>query len=67
MVISQHLGLFSEYSQEIYRDTSQHDSHTSTGDDRLGVRGEDQEEGPEQHVDRRPNQVHLVDDTQMLV
>jgi len=49
-------------SQEIYGDTGQHDSQTSTADDRLRVEGEDQQEGPDQQVEHRPYQVHLVEE-----
>lgn len=46
-------------SQEIHRDARHHDGQTDTTDQRLRVEGEDQEEGPKQHVDHRPGQVHL--------
>lgn len=48
-------------SQEIHRDACHHDGQTNTTDHRLRVERKDQQEGPEQQVDHRPNQVHLED------
>lgn len=51
-------------SQEIDGDASQHDGQAGATDKGLGVKGEDEQEGPEDEVNDRPNQADLQDTTQ---
>lgn len=51
-------------SQEIDGDTGQHDGQADAADNGLGVKGEDEQEGPEDEVNDRPNQADLQDTTQ---
>lgn len=51
-------------SQEIDGDASQHDGQADAANNRLGVKGEDEQEGPEDEVNDRPNQADLQDTSQ---
>lgn len=48
-------------SQEIDWDTSQHDGQADATHHRLRVKGEDEQEGPEDEVNDGPNQADLQD------
>lgn len=51
-------------TQEIDGDAGQHDGQADAADNGLGVKGEDEQEGPEDEVNDRPNQTDLQDTTQ---
>lgn len=50
-------------SQEVDRDTSQHDGQADATHHRLRVQGEDEQEGPEEEVNYWPYETDLKDRT----
>lgn len=46
-------------SKEVDRDTSEHDGETDATHHRLRVKGEDEQESPEDEVNDRPNKANL--------
>lgn len=59
--------IFPVDSQEVDGDASQHDGQADAANHRLRVKGEDEQEGPEDEVNDGPDQADLQDMTHSLL